>query len=114
MSIPAELASYRIPRAKRHSRAPIIKETINLVSLKTGLSAEDIASYKKSPELSYARVMVVYSIRNLNSNISYAQIGRYLGNRDHTTLAGMYKRAKSIMQFSEQAKNIMFILGEAA
>lgn len=75
----------KLDRAIMASTLPwrIIRNNLERVSAKTGISCEDIQSDKKTRHIAHARQVVMYGARL--AGVSFAEIGDFFG-RDHTTV----------------------------
>jgi chromosomal replication initiator protein len=81
------------PNNQRNITAELI---IEIVAEHFNLSIVDICSTKKSRNIAYPRQMCMYLCRKL-TELSLSDIGKKLGNRDHTTiLHGIDKVTKDL------------------
>lgn len=81
------------PNNQRNITAELI---IEIVAEHFNLTIVDICSTKKSRNIAYPRQMCMYLCRNL-TELSLSDIGKKLGNRDHTTiLHGIDKVTKDL------------------
>ena len=71
----------------------IIEETSHYYQI----SAEDIKGQRRSKNIVAARHISIYLIRTL-TNLSFADIGTYYGNRDHATVISSCKKIEKAMQ----------------
>ena len=56
-----------------------------------GISATDLCSHRKPQHLVAARALFVWIVRTHGPDfLSYPEIGRWLGGRDHTTIRHLY------------------------
>jgi chromosomal replication initiator protein len=60
------------------------------------LKVRDLKSNSRKQSIVLARSAAVYLIREL-SNCSFKQIGRYCGNRDHSTILHSYRKIRSMI-----------------
>ncbi len=70
----------------------IIEETSHYYQI----SAEDIKGQRRSKNIAAARHISIYLIRTL-TNLSFADIGSYYGNRDHATVMNSCKKIEKAM-----------------
>ena len=78
------------PFTKRKSARQIVAE----VALKHGLKMSDLTGPYRHKSIVKARHEAMWRVRD-ETNLSYPQIGRVLGNRDHTTvLHGVRKHGR--------------------
>jgi hypothetical protein len=64
---------------------PTIRDIINTVATYYGLSVADLSAQSRADHLVRARHVACYLAHKLTGK-PYAQIGRMLGNRDHSTI----------------------------
>lgn len=62
-----------------------VERVIEEVARTYGVAAEDVKSLKRSTQISTARQVAMYLIREITS-MSYADIGKEFGNREHSTV----------------------------
>ncbi|TCK86793.1 chromosomal replication initiator protein DnaA [Natranaerovirga hydrolytica] len=74
-----------------------------------GLNADDILSKKRTREIAYPRQIVMYLSRKL-TDISLQNIGKTLGNRDHTTIMHGSDKISSELKEDAGLKNSIEIL----
>jgi chromosomal replication initiator protein len=75
----------------RASRQPTLSEIITIVAKYTNVPKKQLISGSRRQSVVLARGLVAYLARELSA-ASYAQIGRALGGRDHTTIMHSYKK----------------------
>ena len=81
---------------------PSWKTIVREVSLKHGVSIIDMLSARRSKPFVYARHEAMYRMRH-ETTLSFPQIGRRLGGRDHTTvLHGIRCHEKRLVEASSQ------------
>lgn len=76
------------PEDKREVTPELI---IQIVADHFNLTPEDIISQKRNADISKPRQIAMYLCRTM-TNTPLEQIGRYFGNRDHTTILHGYKK----------------------
>jgi chromosomal replication initiation ATPase DnaA len=64
------------------------------VAARFGLSAADVMGPARHPVLVRARTALYLALREEPYGWSYPQIGRFVGNRDHTTVLAAVRGAK--------------------
>ena len=85
------------------------KEVISAVVSYFNLRMADITGPKRDKEMAYARQIAMYLLRS-NLKISLMDIGRFLGDRDHTTIMyGVEKITKLLPKSEDLRVNIMGI-----
>lgn len=77
--------------ASRADRRPPLRQIIAVVARYYAVPQKVLKSSSRRQGAVFARAVVVYLAREL-SNISYEQIGRALGGRDHTTIMHNYRK----------------------
>lgn len=94
------------PDAKKEVTPELITE---IVADHFGITPADIISGKRNADIVYPRQIVMYLCRQMIT-IPLQAIGKYLGNRDHTTIIhGSEKIAKEVIT-NENTKNTVEIL----
>lgn len=82
---------------------------IQIVADQFGITAADIISQKRNADIVYPRQIAMYLCRQMTTT-PLQSIGKYIGNRDHTTIIhGSEKIAKEVVT-NEQTKNTVDIL----
>lgn len=84
---------------------------VEVVSQHYNLNPEDILSKKRPREISYPRQIVMYLCRKL-TDLSLPQIGKSLGNRDHTTVIHGYEKISSDIKNDQMLKNTIETLAK--
>jgi chromosomal replication initiator protein len=83
--------------AARAARRPTLREIIAVVARQQGVTQAQFKSASRQRSIVTARGIVVYLAREL-SNISYDEIGRALGGRDHTTIIHNYRKIDGLQK----------------
>jgi chromosomal replication initiator protein len=86
---------------KREITVPMIQEE---VSEYFGFSIEELCSPSRSRQLTTARQIAMYLIRELTT-LSLPNIGKAFGGRDHTTVIHANKKIAGLMQEKQQVYN---------
>ena len=77
------------------TRAPITaKRIIEIVAKHTDVSVEDMKSPRRHSNLVTARHLAAALIRQWRPDLSYPQIGKLFGGRDHSTIIHGQKRIR--------------------
>ncbi len=88
-------------------RTPLsTKEIIAVVARYFGLTQAALKGPARRKNLVFARGMVVYLLRTLTST-SYVQIGRALGNRDHTTIMHAMNSIQASLSSDSQSQKTL-------
>ncbi len=82
---------------------------INVVADYYGVRPEDIKSQKRNKEIVLPRQIAMYLIRVMN-DISLKDVGKILGNRDHTTVIHGYEKIINTMNNDKNLENTIEIL----
>lgn len=82
---------------------------INIVSEHFGVSAEDITSKKRNSEFVEPRQVVMYLCRAM-TDISYQNIGKILGKKDHTTIIYGVNKITDELEINEELRNKVEII----
>lgn len=86
-----------------------IESIIQTVAEHYDISLADIISAKRKQEIAYARQMAMYLCRNL-TDAPLASIGKYMGDRDHTTIIHGIDKITNEASIKESTKNDIDIL----
>ncbi len=76
------------------AKAPALADMLRVVARYYGVTQRQITSASRQQEVVQARAMVIVLARQLTS-LSYDQIGRRLGGRDHTTILHHHRKIES-------------------
>ena len=82
---------------------------INIVSEHFGVRPEDITSKKRNSEFVLPRQIVMYLCRTL-IDISYVNIGKLLGKKDHTTIMHGFNKITAELEINEELRNKVDII----
>ena len=82
---------------------------LDVVADHYGLSIDDLRGPKKSKNIAYPRQITMYLIRQY-TNASYADIGKLLGGRDHSTVSHGYDKIESDLRTDEELKAAVSLL----
>jgi chromosomal replication initiator protein len=77
--------------ATRATRRPPLRQIIAVVAKHCGVPQKVLKSSSRRQAAVFARALAVYLAREL-TDVSYEQIGRALGGRDHTTMMHSYRK----------------------
>ena len=70
---------------------------IENVAMTYSVSKELIVSKIRTKEVAFARQVCIYVLRE-KMNMSYAEIGTFFSNRDHSTILEAYKKIKKMIE----------------
>jgi len=70
-------------------------DIIRQESERTGISIEDILSHKRTAELCHLRHYCMWRAK-IETGLSYPQIGRAFGNKDHTSILHGVKKIEAM------------------
>ena len=93
MSIATAKAAIRDIRADNQPAPITVEKIMSEVSHILGVSPKDICSKSRVANISQARKVAVYVLRQI-TDIPMKQIGTELGNRDHSTIVYCYQEAE--------------------
>jgi chromosomal replication initiator protein len=89
--IVARALSPLAPASHERSDAPAPAAVLDAVAAVTGIARADLAGRSRSRDVAYARHLAMYLLKE-DARMTVAEIGRLLGNRDHSTvLAGIQR-----------------------
>lgn len=83
---------------------------INVVSEHFGVNPEDITSKRRNSEFVLPRQIVMYLCYEMIDQISYMNIAKLLGKKDHTTVIHGVSKVKSEVQNNEELRNKIDII----
>ncbi len=97
--ITRELAAEALNAITSTPRAsvPMPSVILDAVAQVTNIPVDAITSKRREKQVAYARHLVMYLLRDL-AHQSYAQIGRLLGGRDHTTVLHGFRRIEKLLE----------------
>ncbi len=92
------IAPYR--GRSNHHRATL-DEIVKYVSEQMSCNTDDMLGPKRSQEIVWPRQVAMYLARELTDN-SLAEIGRFFGRRDHTTVMHAYNKVSNLVANDEK------------
>jgi len=92
--------------AARASRRPELREIISVVARHLNVPQAQLKSASRRQSIVTARGFVVFLAREL-AKISYEQIGRALGGRDHTTIIHSYRKIEGLRKRDLQTQKTL-------
>ena len=97
--ITRELAAEALKAITSTPRAsvPMPSVILDAVAHVTNIPVDAITSKRREKQVAYARHLSMYLLRDL-AHQSYAQIGRLLGGRDHTTVLHGFRRIEKLLE----------------
>ena len=97
--ITRELAAEALKAITSTPRAsvPMPSVILDAVAHVTNVPVDAITSKRREKQVAYARHLSMYLLRDL-AHQSYAQIGRLLGGRDHTTVLHGFRRIEKLLE----------------
>jgi len=81
-----------------------VERVINEIASIYGLTGEEIRSKKRSANISTARQIAIYVIHRI-TGLSYTEIGKEFGGRDHSTVVYAVNKVKNIIQNNKAFRN---------
>ncbi|MBR4874653.1 MAG: chromosomal replication initiator protein DnaA [Clostridia bacterium] len=79
---------------------------LSVVANYFNVTSDEILSSKRTAEISYARHIAMYLIREF-TNLSLSKIGKELGGRNHATIISGIENVKASMEKNEDTKKII-------
>jgi len=79
---------------------------LSIVANYFNLTSDEILSSKRTQEISYARHIAMYLMREF-TGLSLPKIGRELGGRNHATILNGINNIKTSMERNEDTKKIV-------
>lgn len=76
---------------------PTMDNIIRAVANYYGLTPTDIRSGRREHKIVHPRMIVTYIARNL-TELSYPQIGRFIGGRDHSTAVHAFQKIERLIK----------------
>lgn len=85
--------------------APVVllSDIESVVAINFGLQPADLHTSRKSRTIALARGIAMYLARK-HTDMSYPEIGRYMGNKNHSTVILASRRISKMLQRDESAK----------
>lgn len=82
---------------------------INIVADHFNISTADLASSKRSRDIAYPRQIIMFLCRDM-IDIPLQQVGKLLGNKDHTTVMHGSEKIKKELETNENLQNTIELL----
>lgn len=82
------------------------KAIISVVAKHTGISEENIISKHRDKDIVVARILSAALIQKFNVQISLTDIGKALGNRDHSTIIYLLKKNEDFLSYNKEYINL--------
>lgn len=82
-----------------------------IVCKKFSLKMSDMESSKRTKSIAYPRQIAMYLCREL-TDLSYPQIGKYFGGRDHTTVLHAYEKISNDLTSNQETRQVIEELRE--
>ena len=76
---------------------------LDAVAQVTNIPVEALTSKRREKQVAYARHLAMYLLREIAQQ-SYAQIGRLLGGRDHTTVLHGFRRIERLLESDQDVR----------
>ena len=96
-TIDERLANMALAELMYRPEEVTIDQVIDTVSSYYRITIESLRSNSRSRTVSFPRQMAMYLART-ETSLSYPQIGRKLGNRDHTTILYGYEKISELLE----------------
>lgn len=99
-----EDVSAAVRRQLGDEKPPTIDQVKRAVMLVFGITKTDLESARRSRSIAYPRQIAMYLCRKKTTR-SLPQIGRYFGNRDHTTVLYAVRKLEDLLSSDETLRN---------
>lgn len=99
-----DIAMAKALLRKKTSPRPKIEEIQKVVASYFNISQSDLVSNKKKRAFGYPRQLAMYTCRTL-TGLSYKEIGRHFGNRDHSSVMYAVNRIQKERSRSRSVQN---------
>lgn len=86
-----------------------VEYIIQVVAEHFGITIADILSARRKSEIVYPRQIAMYLCRKC-TNESLISIGKYMGDRDHSTVIHGSEKIEKELKFNENTKNVIDVL----
>lgn len=83
--------------SRSKNRTIKIQEVLDAVSIFFDIRIKDLLSPKRNKEIVLPRQIIMYLLRE-NLHLSFPQIAKALGGRDHTTIMHGYRKMKNLIK----------------
>ena len=90
---------------------PKLAEVIRVVAQAHGITVDEIKGRCRKRHLAWARQSAAYLCREL-TDCSYPEIGRALGNQDHTTALFSYRKVSALAASDEKLRGMLALCRE--
>lgn len=107
-AITMQLADEAINEFLNKSNDPHVNTEyiLSIVANYFNITSDEILSSKRTQEISYARQIAMYLLREF-TNLSLPKIGQELGGRNHATIVSGIKKIKDSLEKDEDTKKIV-------
>jgi len=96
-SIEVAKSSLETVLSRSKNRTIKIQEVLDAVSISFDIRIKDLLSPKRNKEIVLPRQIIMYLLRE-NLHLSFPQIAKALGGRDHTTIMHGYRKMKNLIK----------------
>ena len=104
---PADMEN--IVRTGMAEKMPGCREILGEVAKKLNLKPEDVLGVKRRPELVLARQVAMYICRR-KLGLSYPELGRAFGGRDHTTIIHGIRKIEELLEGDSQLQHDLTVI----
>jgi chromosomal replication initiator protein len=113
VKIDLQLASDALSELYNNRKSVTLRDIEDVVIKRYNVSRNDIHSGNKSKNIALARQICMYITKELTES-SYQEIGRYFGNKRHTTVIfainKIKEKMKSSVEFRSYIENLVKII----
>ncbi|MCP4265787.1 MAG: chromosomal replication initiator protein DnaA [Candidatus Brocadiaceae bacterium] len=103
MKVDLQLASEALSEQYNNKKSTTLKDIEEVITSHYNVSRNDIQSGNKSKNIAHARQVCMYLAKTLTDS-SYQEIGKYFGNKRHTTVIFAIKKVKEKYKGSVEFK----------
>lgn len=89
-----------------HEKAPAFAELLEDIASQLGLTCEEILGHGRKASVARARQLAMYVCR-LRLGLSYPELGRLFGGRDHTTVLHAVKKIEKMIRTNKDMNNLV-------
>lgn len=82
-------------------RAPSVRNIGLIAADLSSITFAELTGPRRFPDYVRARALAVWAVKTLRPDLSYPQIARHLGGKDHTTLIHQYQMALRLLETDE-------------
>lgn len=97
MRIQAMIDAGEIEMVQINARKPVLEIVREVLADFPWFTVEDLKSARRPIDLCHVRMIAIYEVRKQRPDMSFPAIGRWFGDRDHTTILHSVKKMETIL-----------------